>query len=293
MNIYPSYTYLIGWSNHNLWYYGVRTGNRTRPEKDLWTRYFTSSKSVKKYRKILGEPDVVQVRRTFSNTNTAIKWELKVLQRLKVLKKEKWLNRAISGAIAPMYGPCHPRFGDTTPDSVKKKISEKARLRFINGERPNMDGKTHSLATKKKISLNRTGLTAGHKNPMFGKTHTTETKQKICHKIKESGGHGGSNNPMFGKNHNAQTRQILSEKNKGEQSSSFKGYYVTPWGKFCSASEASEMSPKTINNWTINRWCRKDTNKIVTKIGISKSNFLENKHLGKTFQEIGFTFIPV
>lgn len=62
-NIYPPYTYLIGWSEHNLWYYGVRYANSTIPENDLWVKYFSSSKYVKDIRKEFGEPDVIQIRK--------------------------------------------------------------------------------------------------------------------------------------------------------------------------------------------------------------------------------------
>jgi len=45
-SIYQSnlpYTYLIGWSNLNTWYYGRRTSKNCHPS-DLWQKYFTSSK---------------------------------------------------------------------------------------------------------------------------------------------------------------------------------------------------------------------------------------------------------
>lgn len=59
------FTYLIGWSKHNLWYYGCRFAKGCKPD-DLWTKYFTSSigkddiKGVREYRQELGEPDVIR-----------------------------------------------------------------------------------------------------------------------------------------------------------------------------------------------------------------------------------------
>lgn len=292
MCIYPSYTYLIGWSNIDIWYYGVRLGNNRMPSDDLWQKYFTSSKLIKKYREKLGEPDIVEVRKTFRNNKDAINWEIKVLKRLQVLKKDKWLNRSIAGAIAPMYGYCHPRYGDVTQDSVREQISKKAKQRYSSGIKNPMYGRQHSEESIDLMSQNRKGLTAGANNPMYNKKHSNETKEKISLKIKEAGGHNGKNNPMYGKTHTEKTKKILSEKNKGTSSSNFKGYFITPWGEFTSAVEAAKSAPCSLAGWTICRWCKKDNLKIVNKTSIVKSKFLQEKDNGKSFKEIGFGFLP-
>lgn len=49
-NNHLTYTYLIGWSNHNKWYYGRRTAKNCHPN-EFWKTYFTSSKYVKEFRK--------------------------------------------------------------------------------------------------------------------------------------------------------------------------------------------------------------------------------------------------
>ena len=85
------YTYLIGWSSLNKWYYGVRYAKKCHPS-DLWNPYRTSSKLVNKFILKNGEPDVVVVRRTFNSINKARLWEQKVLIRLNVVKNEKWIN---------------------------------------------------------------------------------------------------------------------------------------------------------------------------------------------------------
>jgi hypothetical protein len=123
MNIYQSYTYLIGWTQHNKWYYGVRFGNKCKPEDDLWIKYFTSSNTVKSFYKQVGHPDVVQIRKKFNNYIDAIAWEEKVLRKLNVLIENKWMNRNIAGAILPLLGKDHPRFGTITSFDVRAKIS--------------------------------------------------------------------------------------------------------------------------------------------------------------------------
>src|SRR5574343_18298 len=68
------YTYLIGWTQHQKFYYGVRFAKNCHPS-DLWKSYFTSSKHVKNFRIQFGEPDLISVRRTFTSIDTARKWE--------------------------------------------------------------------------------------------------------------------------------------------------------------------------------------------------------------------------
>lgn len=86
------FTYLIGWSKLDKWYYGVRYSKRCQPA-DLWTSYFTSSPIVKKFREANGEPDVIEVRKTFKTSVQARIWEDKVHHRLGVVKSPKWLNQ--------------------------------------------------------------------------------------------------------------------------------------------------------------------------------------------------------
>jgi len=101
MTIYKPYTYLIGWSQLDKWYYGVRYAKGCDPQ-DLWKSYFTSSKHVERYRNEHGDPDVVQTRKTFDTAKEAIQWEHKVLERLNAAHSNIWLNRANGKAIHPV-----------------------------------------------------------------------------------------------------------------------------------------------------------------------------------------------
>ena len=97
---YKPYTYLIGWSKYNLWYYGCRYSAKSNPE-ELWIKYFTSSKAVKKIRSEYGNPDVIQVRKIFDDEKSARMWEHKVLKRLKIKNNTKWLNQTDN--LFPFY----------------------------------------------------------------------------------------------------------------------------------------------------------------------------------------------
>jgi hypothetical protein len=85
------FTYLIGWSSLDRWYYGVHWRKKCNPT-DLWTKYFTSSKIVKAFRKKYGEPDVIQVRKVFETSADARCHEMVVLRRIKVVDNPRWLN---------------------------------------------------------------------------------------------------------------------------------------------------------------------------------------------------------
>ncbi len=90
MNGLP-YTYLIGWSDLNLFYYGVRYARRCHPD-DFWKTYFTSSKVVHETVEGIGDPDIIQIRETFDCPEKARKWEHRILLRMNVVYNDKWLN---------------------------------------------------------------------------------------------------------------------------------------------------------------------------------------------------------
>lgn len=153
------YTYLIGWSKLNLWYYGSRYANNKRGTahpSDLFITYFTSSKQVKEFRKIHGEPDVIQVRRNFKTKEAAVKWEAKVLRRLDVKNDPKFLN---------MHNGDGKFVFDKHTEDAKKKMAE-----FHRGNTYNK-GKT---ATKKA----RQNMSAAKKGKP-GRPQTEESRKKI------------------------------------------------------------------------------------------------------------------
>lgn len=236
---FKPYTYLIGWSSLNKWYYGVQYGQSANPI-NLWTNYFTSSKYVKEYRELYGEPDIIEVRKTFSSKEKAIRWEFKVIQRLNCVRSEQWLNRSLAGQKFN-YGQHTEEtkhkislalFGKTHTEETKHKISISQM-----GEKNNNFRKPFSKETREKISLANTGKQkseetkqkisnslvgensplfgiTGEKHPRYGKTHSVETKLKM------SSAQSGMNNPMFGKtltqSHKEKLSHALIGKNRQE-----------------------------------------------------------------------------
>jgi hypothetical protein len=140
--IYRPYTYLIGWTQHDLWYYGCEYAsvNKTANPKNLWTSYFTSSSYVQETRYQYGEPDVIQVRHIFKDAISATSWETKVLQRMKVHAHEKWLNKNVAGLVRMEM-----------KDVTKKKISEGM---ILYSKKLPKDYRTHRAKNAAKIRWN-------------------------------------------------------------------------------------------------------------------------------------------
>lgn len=85
------YCYLIGWSKHNIWYYGRKTAKNSDPTT-FWLKYKTSSKRVKEFLKTHGEPDIIQIRKIFDTHEQCCAWENKVLKRLNAAVRSDFLN---------------------------------------------------------------------------------------------------------------------------------------------------------------------------------------------------------
>jgi polyhydroxyalkanoate synthesis regulator phasin len=82
--------------------------------------------------------------------------------------------------------------------------------------------------------------------------------------------------------------ESLKGKNKGEENHNFKGYYITPLGKFSSLDEASKihgLGPVTI--W---QRCTKLNNNQILKFSLNKDKTLKLDDLGKTWKDIGWSF---
>lgn len=137
------YTYLIGWSKHNIWYYGVRYSKKCNLN-ELWKTYFTSSKYVKDFRFKFGEPDVIEVRKIFSSIEKATLWEEKVIRRMRCVKKDNWLNRG--NAKKEFYNIKHT-------DLTKNKIKNKAL-----GRKDSIETRMKKSESRKKWKHNRISI---------------------------------------------------------------------------------------------------------------------------------------
>ena len=142
-----AYTYLVGWSKHGKFYYGAQWNKKANPG-DLWKTYFTSSNRVKKFRAKHGEPDVIQIRKTFGDdAKKCRKWEERVLMRVKKNTDAKWLNTRVSNR-----GWFNPTGSVVARNIVTGLVSRVTRDEFLTN--PDLVGQTKGMvsATNKKTA---------------------------------------------------------------------------------------------------------------------------------------------
>lgn len=169
------FTYLIGWTSHNLWYYGVRFAEGCSPS-DLWTVYFTSSKKVEQARLELGEPDVIKVRKIFQTDISAKLWEDRVLASIPKHKREFWLNQTFSSFRGMVF-----------TDEIRRKIGitstgRECRIETREKISESMTGIIRSDNTKQKVSIARKKVIATKGNAGLASMHTEEVKAKVAEK---------------------------------------------------------------------------------------------------------------
>lgn len=162
------YTYLIGWPEHNFFYYGVRY-KKGCCSTDFFTTYFTSSRLVHECIIKYGMPPIQQIRKEFDFPKQAMVWEQKVLRRIKVLYNNKWLNKNVSGAVE-----FDEKIRDLMSAAKKGKIwvhkdcvKTLIRKELLNTYIENGYKKGHGQRL------------LGQVNPMFGKQHNDETRKRI------------------------------------------------------------------------------------------------------------------
>ena len=138
---------------------------------------------------------------------------------------------------------------------------------------------------KGKIRKDHSEAMKGENNPFYGKTHSEETKLMLSEMKK------GNKNPFFGKkrpNHS----KIMKEKS-GINYPKFKGYFVTPFGKFSSYKEACDTIGITVSS--LYNYCIVSNDKVISAKSYGQSKFIRNhldkeQAIGKTYKEIGFGF---
>ena len=158
------YTYLIGWTKHNAFYYGVRYSGTCHPS-DLWVSYFTSSNSVKKFRAEFGEPDIIQVRKTFSSTSKARTFETKVLRRIKVKIRKDFLNKVDK--------PCPSFLGG------RHSIETKAKMRASAHRTPRSQEVRDKISVGNKGRVHSLNEVLKMKNSLTGYKHTNQAKENM------------------------------------------------------------------------------------------------------------------
>lgn len=161
------FTYLVTHKATGRKYYGSRYRKGCQPS-DLWTVYFTSSKTVKKLIELEGkEAFTFEIRKTFTSVKECQKWEERVLRR--VYKSDKYLNKNCAGAILPLAGEDNPMYGTTRPDSSER----------MKKSNPMKDPAVVKRVFEKRRILKEQGL-------MKTKTTTAEESAAISQRMRET-----------------------------------------------------------------------------------------------------------
>jgi len=147
------FTYRIKWSKLDISYYGVRYKDNITPQS-LMTTYFTSSVYVKDFIKENGAPDIIQIRKTFTDKVKAKKWEEKGISKGKLYLSDKWLNKGNNNSFK----------GVVMDNDIRRLISKKRKEQEINNK---------MIRGKKKIYNN------GETNKYFYENDTISTEWKL------------------------------------------------------------------------------------------------------------------
>jgi hypothetical protein len=165
--VFVAYTYLIGWRDSDVWYYGSRKSCK----EDIWKDYFTSSKIVPIMRKTLGEPDVIRVHKRFNSYEDAVNFETKFLVRVNAVESDRWLNMTDNLRFFNGYG-------DEWRYSLRKP------KRLSDEERNRRAARVRETNKKRVYKKNTPELTAkqsaAHKNKRWYYNPTT-LKELCCH----------------------------------------------------------------------------------------------------------------
>jgi hypothetical protein len=175
--MHQPYTYLIKHKPTGKMYYGLRYAKRCHPS-DLWESYFTSSKDLEKMLAEDGKDAFVfEVRRTFTDARKAIEWEKKVLRRMKVIKRDDFINRNIPGSSMFAHSEeTKTKMRKPKPEGFGEKMKGKAR--------PDISEKLKGVPKTKEHAENISKGKKG-KDPFKGKDHPRYGKKKLPNEVEK------------------------------------------------------------------------------------------------------------
>lgn len=164
------------------------------------------------------------------------------------------------------WSMCNQLSGDVTRGyKVTASVFEKAKIKFAISN--------SKLHTGKKIS--------------------DEHKQLLSDSWKDNNPHkAGKDSHLYGTTRPDTIKKKISETKKSspEKNAAFKGYYVTPVGKFASSEQAAVEVCLFVEN--VRRRCSQSST-IINNRHIANNKDLSINDIGKTFKELGWDFLPV
>lgn len=162
------YTYLIKHVPSDSVYYGVRYARDCHPF-DLWDTYFTSSRHVKDLIRRDGRGAFLyEVRKTFSDVESARSWEARVLKAIGAKDRPDFINKIDEGRLPVMRGKDHPLFGVGHSEATKLKM-----------RKPHKKLSAETRAKQSRARMGAKNPRYGKPSPMLGRTHSPEAIEKM------------------------------------------------------------------------------------------------------------------
>jgi len=251
------YTYLIGWSSLDLYYYGRRTAVGCHPS-DFFETYFTSSIEVESYVSEYGRPDIVQIRRTFTSSEDCCEWECTVLRRLDAKNNFRFLNKT-NGDSEWIYSG-------------------------VDAVWMNRNGKNRRVRREHIENYQDMDWAEGRSVDWIWIKHCDSGKNKrvAVNEVKEYLENGwergrdlnvaGERNGMYGK--------------VGKNSFRFNGYWHTPFGIYESLNDAVKNSPIKVSSTTLHGLCSYNE-RVITKHSYERTRLV--KYLFEMENAVGYT----
>lgn len=207
------YTYKIGWSAYDKFYYGVRTANIVAPTQDLWIKYFTSSTVVKSFRKEVGEPDIIIIDKEFKHNDDALLYETNYIKTNSLHTNEQWLNQS--------YWPTKSCAG------IPKTAEQKAHLsKVMKGRKKPSRSKEHCQKIRERMQgqipwnkgIPEDPLVTKRRSILLtGRTMTAESSRKKSEKLK------GRKSPNLGNKWKMTNEQIQRRQKSRKRNAAIKG----------------------------------------------------------------------
>lgn len=298
------YIYKLTNKTNGKIYIGFHGSNKDFLEDNYYGSGVLIRKAVEKYGKENFDREVLYV---YESEEEAKEMERNIVNE-DFLNRKDIYNLALGGSGGGLLGEKNPFFGKSHSEETLQILREKGKER------------THTKETKEKIS-NSVKSSEKHKATITPerskkiietrrKNHpkkekvkkTKETRKKVVHWWQDK----VNKNPEKiektaakhrGMKRSEETKKNVSESLKGllvgERNGWFKGYYITPYGKFNSLESASVgtgFSKICIRD----RCCAKNDNIVkLISVAIDKTNTLTKDMVGKTWKELGWSFEEV
>lgn len=198
-DLVKAYTYLLIFEIDEKiqYYYGMRGHNvklDLSPSKDLWIKYFTSSRSVLEFRKLGIFPKSIIIHKQFESIKDAGDFEVAFLTRIKAASRRDFLNKVDHFNNGFAYSNKNRKMSEETKKAIgissSKWQSEPDKIEY---RRKLMKEKWNDPEFRARMKAKNDAFWTGEKGKehiktrtpaMLGKRHSSKAKKKMSESTK-------------------------------------------------------------------------------------------------------------